>query len=55
MYVQGRLTSAEYQNKDGQKVRYLQITASRLQILESEKHAETSVINEQETDMRDYE
>lgn len=38
--VEGRLTSAEYTNKEGQKVRYLQITASRVQALEANAKAE---------------
>ena len=40
VFVQGRLTSAEYTNKEGQKVRYLQITASRVQALEANAKAE---------------
>ena len=40
VFVQGRLTSAEYTNKEGQKVRYLQITASRVQVLEANAKAE---------------
>lgn len=50
VFVQGRLTSAEYQNKEGQKVRYLQITASRLQVLESAKEATEPVAQEVEED-----
>lgn len=55
VYVQGKLTSAEYKNKEGQRVKYLQITASRLQILESDNNTETEAVNEEESDMRDYE
>ena len=50
VFVQGRLTSAEYQNKEGQKVRYLQITASRVQVLESAKEATEPVAQEVEED-----
>ena len=50
VFVQGRLTSAEYQNKEGQKVRYLQITASRVQVLESAKEATEPVEQEVEED-----
>lgn len=42
VFVEGRLTSNEYTDKEGKTHRNLQITASRLQMLESNAQAEES-------------
>lgn len=49
VFVEGRLTTSEYTDKEGNVRRNLQITASRLQVLESNSQAEEPVEKESST------
>ena len=42
VFVEGRLTTSEYTDKEGKTHRNLQVTASRLQVLESNAPAEVT-------------